>query len=503
MKRLVLALPALVAVVILLLSAAPRLVAAQQESTTSAVTTPITLRLEQGDEAVYVGSFLLRSSNDVGSIRRRESKVKVTALVMDRDSDDYQHVAQLWQYDEAPSLLSAELLSPQVNLRDSSWPQWALARGPRDYLPVMPRKGLSLGDVWKLPMKVGEAAEVEMECSAAAREMVDGVSCVRIDFTPTAAMPAPVKDNVMYEGGSPPVVTLTGFKGHIWVSEETGWVVRYEWSSDTRSVFHQYQEQMADPNGVQWPVASANPRKRSSQVATSKWELSLTLQSRRHVPDEEYQKLLAQMDRVKLIQNHLKHTGMAYPNPPEGTAAALRAIEAFRNDYPTSPYLPLISSLHAWAEKTADMHGSEELSPMVGKTAPDFEGNDTSGKKFKLSSLRGKPVVIVFMLMNFDYPNQLAPDLESFYKQWHPKGIEMLGVGVNGNIKDYRQKHGVTFPLMWPTAGPAVNISRIYDLRTDTDVVVVDAKGIISYFKTGFYPQELGVVLGEMMEKPE
>ena len=31
----------------------------------------------------------------------------------------------------------------------------------------------------------------------------------------------------MYDGGSPPVVTLTSFNGHIWVSEETGWVVKY------------------------------------------------------------------------------------------------------------------------------------------------------------------------------------------------------------------------------------------------------------------------------------
>jgi thioredoxin-dependent peroxiredoxin len=89
--------------------------------------------------------------------------------------------------------------------------------------------------------------------------------------------------------------------------------------------------------------------------------------------------------------------------------------------------------------------------PAVGEMAPDFDAPNQDGAPFRLSSLRGSPVVLYF------YPKADTPGctIESKGFQAHlPEfakgGVRIVGVSVDDcpAQKAFAQKYGLTFPLI-------------------------------------------------------
>ncbi len=87
----------------------------------------------------------------------------------------------------------------------------------------------------------------------------------------------------------------------------------------------------------------------------------------------------------------------------------------------------------------------------VGEPAPDFEAPDQDGKPFRLSSLRGAPVVLYF------YPKADTPGctIESKAFQEHlaefaSRGVRVVGVSVDDcpAQKGFARKYGLNFPLV-------------------------------------------------------
>lgn len=70
------------------------------------------------------------------------------------------------------------------------------------------------------------------------------------------------------------------------------------------------------------------------------------------------------------------------------------ALERVRKDHAFVSYVR--NNKRSTLGKAADAELFELRHLVVGKTPPDLEGEDTDGKKFKLSEYRGKVVVIVF-----------------------------------------------------------------------------------------------------------
>jgi len=86
-----------------------------------------------------------------------------------------------------------------------------------------------------------------------------------------------------------------------------------------------------------------------------------------------------------------------------------------------------------------------------GELAPDFEAPDQNGAPFRLSSLRGSPVVLYF------YPKADTPGctIESKGFQEHlgefgSKGVRIVGVSVDDcpAQRAFAQKYGLKFPLV-------------------------------------------------------
>ncbi len=90
----------------------------------------------------------------------------------------------------------------------------------------------------------------------------------------------------------------------------------------------------------------------------------------------------------------------------------------------------------------------------AGELAPDFEAPNQDGSPFRLSSLRGSPVVLYF------YPKADTPGctIESKGFQEHlgafaGKGVRVVGVSVDDcpAQKAFASKYGLQFPLIADT----------------------------------------------------
>ena len=85
----------------------------------------------------------------------------------------------------------------------------------------------------------------------------------------------------------------------------------------------------------------------------------------------------------------------------------------------------------------------------IGKIAPDFTMNDSSGAEISLSSFKGKWVLIDFWSSNCGPCRKENPELVKIYKQYKNKGFEILGISSDvkkelwiGAIK----ADGITWP---------------------------------------------------------
>jgi len=86
-----------------------------------------------------------------------------------------------------------------------------------------------------------------------------------------------------------------------------------------------------------------------------------------------------------------------------------------------------------------------------GETAPDFEAPDQDGKAFRLSSLRGAPVVLYF------YPKADTPgctiEAKGFQERlasFQSRGVRVVGVSTDDcpAQKAFADKYGLRFPLV-------------------------------------------------------
>lgn len=90
----------------------------------------------------------------------------------------------------------------------------------------------------------------------------------------------------------------------------------------------------------------------------------------------------------------------------------------------------------------------------IGDKAPDFEANDQDGNPVRLSSLRGKKIILYF------YPRDMTPgctaeacNLRDNYKSLVKKGYEVLGVSTDSekSHKKFIEKENLPFRLIADT----------------------------------------------------
>jgi len=134
---------------------------------------------------------------------------------------------------------------------------------------------------------------------------------------------------------------------------------------------------------------------------------------------------------------------------------------------------------------TPGVSGHAEL----GQPAPDFELPDLDGTKVRLSSYRGKPVVLEWFNPGCPFVNasHTKGSLKGLAARETAKGVVWLainsaspgkqGYGVQANV-DGKKKYGMAHPILLDESG---SVGHAYGAKHTPHIFIVDANGTLVY----------------------
>lgn len=166
------------------------------------------------------------------------------------------------------------------------------------------------------------------------------------------------------------------------------------------------------------------------------------------------------------------------PAMDELAAEAEKAFEAVVMDYYDCPLLMRDGMRPLGEEAQQELYELRNL--RVGKVAPDIQGEDLDGVKFKLSDFRGKVTMVVFWATWCGPCMAMVPHERKLVARLKDKPFVL--VGVNGDedrakAKQATLKQEMTWHSFWN--GPDRTISRAWNVRAWPMIYVLNHKGMI------------------------
>lgn len=87
----------------------------------------------------------------------------------------------------------------------------------------------------------------------------------------------------------------------------------------------------------------------------------------------------------------------------------------------------------------------------VPRAGGDLEITTLEGKQLNIKDLAGKPVMAFFFSTDCPHCQASARVLAPIYAEYHPKGVEIVGVTLNPSARDnlsaFVKQYGVAFPV--------------------------------------------------------
>ena len=115
----------------------------------------------------------------------------------------------------------------------------------------------------------------------------------------------------------------------------------------------------------------------------------------------------------------------------------------------------------------------------VGHEAPDFELATPTGEKIKLSSLRGKYVLVDFWASWCGPCRKEIPNIKKVYSEFKDKGLEVIGVSIDNSDKAWK-KALEEEKLDYLQLGDPKNItSKLYNFNGIPFIILISPEGII------------------------
>jgi cytochrome c biogenesis protein CcmG, thiol:disulfide interchange protein DsbE len=87
----------------------------------------------------------------------------------------------------------------------------------------------------------------------------------------------------------------------------------------------------------------------------------------------------------------------------------------------------------------------------VNQPAPELEIKMENGQTVKLSSLKGKPVMLEFFSTTCPHCQKSAESVEKVLRTYGPKGVQIIAIATDENQRkdfpEFRKKYGATYPM--------------------------------------------------------
>ena len=120
----------------------------------------------------------------------------------------------------------------------------------------------------------------------------------------------------------------------------------------------------------------------------------------------------------------------------------------------------------------------------AGTVAPDFKMKTMDGKTFRLSSLRGRTVVLDFWASWCPDCRKDAPEVVRMAKEYGPLGVEFVGVSMDTDVEAWRkgcEQLGITFTQISELKKfRETDISKAYGVKWIPSMVVIDPEGRVA-----------------------
>lgn len=122
----------------------------------------------------------------------------------------------------------------------------------------------------------------------------------------------------------------------------------------------------------------------------------------------------------------------------------------------------------------------------VGAPAPTFQLNSSAGKPVALAEFKGQIVLLNFWASWCGPCRQEMPILEQLNRQYHAKGVALVGVNVEPDsaaATNWLKATPVTFPILFDTDS---KVSQLYSVQGMPNTVIIDRKGMVRYIHRGY-----------------
>jgi peroxiredoxin len=138
--------------------------------------------------------------------------------------------------------------------------------------------------------------------------------------------------------------------------------------------------------------------------------------------------------------------------------------------------------------------------------APDVDFTLTDGSQLSLEALRGKPVLVLFWATTCKICIAKTPEMNRFYKNLHPKGLQMIAVAMPYDpptrVVEFEKKLEMPYPVALDHE--ATIVRAFGNVKVTPTTFLIGPDGTIAWRKTGKLDMNtLDVTIRQMLEKPE
>ena len=178
------------------------------------------------------------------------------------------------------------------------------------------------------------------------------------------------------------------------------------------------------------------------------------------------------------------------------------------NEYIPEPYVDDTKTVRAFvlrkatAEEKVMMSNipkgqmDQVQSELVGTQASDFEVVDLKGKKYKLSELKGKVVVLNFWFVECKPCVMEMPELNELTKELKGKEVIFLAIALNDKkrLKEFLK----TKEFDYHVVSNGKPVADSYGIKVFPTNVIIDQNGLVKYVSSGIGPNNKANLLREI-----